>query len=148
LSGLNINNLLYFDECGVDLNIQKEYGYGKKEERLLYDKIEQRFDNHSLTILSCINNNNNKYIAPFTFEGNTDMDVFMLYCQRILILELKKIRKHKLKNEQIKLKEKLTLILDSVSFQKSKEITELFEKNRIILLDLLHKSLLQKFTRI
>jgi transposase len=59
------------------------------------------------------------------------MNVFILYSKKVLIPELKKIKRYKLKHKQIKLKERLTLILDNASFHKSKEITELFEKNRI-----------------
>jgi transposase len=95
--------------------------------------VGQRFDNHRLTILSCVNNGN-KYVAPFTFEGNTNMELFMLYSEKVLIPELKKMRKYKLKHKQIKLKERLTIVLDNASFHKSMEITKLFEKNRITLL--------------
>jgi transposase len=130
------NNIFYFDECGMDLNMQKEYSYGKKEERLLYDKIGQRFhykESNRLTIMSCIDNNNN-YIAPFRFEGNADASVFISYLKQILMPELKNIRKYKLKHKEMKLKDGLTVILDNTSFHKSKEINNLFEKNRINLL--------------
>jgi transposase len=130
------DNVFYFDECGIDLNIQKEYGYGKKEERLLYDKIGQRFrykESNRLTVMSCIDNNNN-YIAPFRFEGNTDTNIFISYLKQILIPELKNIRKYKLKHEEMKLKDRLTVILDNASFHKSKEIDNLFEKNKINIL--------------
>jgi transposase len=117
----------------MDLNMQKEYGYGKKEERLLYDKIGQRFhykEPHRLTIMACIDDNNN-YLAPLRFEGNTDTNVFTSYLRQVLIPELKKIKKHKLKQKEMKPKERLTVILDNAAFHKSKEINNLFEKNRI-----------------
>jgi transposase len=85
------------------------------------------------TLMSCIDNNNN-YIAPFRFNGNTDADVFTIYLKKILIPELKKIKRHKLKHKEMKPKERLIVILDNASFHKSKEIDSLFEKSRINLL--------------
>jgi transposase len=80
--------------------------------------------------MSCIDNNNN-YIAPFRFEGNTDTNTFIFYLRKILMPELKKIKKYKLGQKQIKPKERLTVILDNASFHNSKGIDDLFEKNRI-----------------
>jgi transposase len=113
--------------------MQKEYGYGKKEERLLYDKIGQRFhykEFNRLTITSRVDDNNN-YIAPFRFEGNADANIFISYLKQMLMPELKNIRKYKLKHKEMKLKDRLTVILDDASFHKSKEINSLFEKNKI-----------------
>jgi transposase len=100
---------------------------------LFCDRIGQRFDSRRLTVLSCIDDAN-KYVAPFTFGGNTNADIFLLYSKEVLMPELKKIRTCKLERKQIKPEERLTLILDNASFHKSKEITKLFEENEITLL--------------
>ena len=87
-----------------------------------------------ITILSCINNNNN-YTSPFHLEGYTDRDVFIIYLKKALLPELKRIRKMKLRNGELKIRrDRLTVIMDNASFHKSDEISELFEKNRVNLI--------------
>lgn len=108
-------DLVHLDETGIDDNETYEYAWSMKGQRVWDTKYGKRKNRLSIiSALFC-----GKLIAPFTFEGTCDKDVFKAYVKNILLPELK---------------EGQTLILDNASFHKGKDIENILKEAKVELL--------------
>lgn len=100
------DKLVYIDESGIDMNICKERGWGKKSEKLLGKKSGKYYERTNI-IAGLINN---QAIAPMVFNGSCDTEVFNDWLEQFLIKELKPGQ---------------YVVMDNASFHKSQKTTEL-----------------------
>lgn len=99
-------NLVYIDESGIDNTEDYEYGYCKRGERfhaLKFGSKRQR-----VSMIAALNRK--QILAPMTFEGYCDTNVFNAWFERFLTPILQPGQ---------------TVILDNASFHKSKKINDL-----------------------
>ena len=101
--------ILYFDECGFDINMIKEYGYQLKSQRLLAERSGRRGDR--ITVIA-VRDHNNNLLAPFMFEGYTNKTVVKEYLKKVLLPITK---------------ENQVIIMDNAGFHKGDDIQELIE---------------------
>ena len=78
-------NLVYIDESGIEMNICKEKGWGKKGEKLLGKKSGKRYERTNI-IAGYVNK---KSIAPMVFNGSCNTEIFNSWVEQFLIKELK-----------------------------------------------------------
>lgn len=98
--------LVYLDESGIDDTARYDYGWAPRGNRMFAMKPgKKKLRVNMIAALS-----NGKIIAPFTFEGNCDTEIFETYIEKILLPTLTK--------GQI-------IIMDNATFHKSKKVTEL-----------------------
>jgi transposase len=103
-----LNELVYLDESGINSNLQREFGWSYRGEKIhgeVSGKIRKRF-----SIIAALNGKDIK--APFIFEGYTDTEVFNNWIAACLVPELKPGQ---------------TVILDNASFHKSPKTKSLIE---------------------
>ncbi len=110
LETLKDREFIFIDESGIDLNIQKEYGYELKGKRLFDEKYGNKANEKRITIIS--GSLNNKFIAPFRFEGYTNTESFNIWIKENLLPELKPNQ---------------VIVMDNASFHKSQKTRELIE---------------------
>jgi len=104
-----LDKLVYLDESGVNENLQREFGWSPRGEKIHGEtsgKARKR-----LSMIAALNAKNIK--APFYFEGYTDTEVFNGWVADCLVPELK---------------EGQTVILDNASFHKSPKTKILIEE--------------------
>lgn len=101
-------NLVYIDESGIDNTEDYEYGYCKKGER--FHALKSGIKSQRISMIAALNKK--KIIAPMTFEGYCDTDVFNSWFEQFLTPILEPGQ---------------TVILDNASFHKSPKISELAE---------------------
>ena len=101
-------SLVYIDESGIELNICKDRGWGKKSKKLVAKKSGKYYERTNI-IAGLVNN---KSIAPMVFTGSCNTDLFNNWVEHFLIKELKP--------DQV-------VILDNASFHKSGKTKELIE---------------------
>lgn len=99
---------MYIDESGIDNRDTYEYGWNEKGKRFHAFKEGKR--SVRVSIIAALRNDN--LIAPLTFEGSCNRQVFEKWIEEILMPTL-------LPGE--------TLILDNATFHKSEKIRELIE---------------------
>lgn len=108
IKDIPLNDLVYLDESGVNENLQREYGWSPRGEKVhgeVSGKARKR-----LSMIAALNAKDMK--APFFFEGYTDTGVFNGWITDCLIPELKIGQ---------------TVILDNASFHKSPQTKMLIE---------------------
>jgi transposase len=81
-----------------------------KGKRLFDERFGNKANEKRITIIS--GSLNNKFIAPFRFEGYTNTEVFNTWIKEVLLPELKS---------------KQVIIMDNASFHKSERTRELIE---------------------
>lgn len=91
------------------MNMQKEYGYQLKSQRLMADRSGKR--GVRITVIA-IRDSNHSLLATLRFEGYTNKEIFKQYLTKVLLPILKK--------DQI-------IILDNAKFHKGEDIKELIE---------------------
>lgn len=101
-------NIVYIDESGIENNISKESGWGKKGKPIFCTKSGKYYKRTN--IIAGITKG--KIIAPFTFETMCNTEIFNLYIEKVLIKELR--------HGQV-------IVMDNASFHKSKRSKELIE---------------------
>jgi transposase len=101
-------NLVYIDESGIEMNICKEKGWGKKGEKLLGKKSGKRYERTNI-IAGYVNK---KSIAPMVFNGSCNTEIFNSWVEQFLIKELKPGQ---------------YVVMDNASFHKSQKTRELIE---------------------
>lgn len=111
--------MIFIDECGIDVDSPKEYGWGKRSERVISEKIGNRSKGRRISVIAALNYSKKELIAPFYYEGYTNTAVFVLWIEEVLILELKPNQ---------------VIIMDNASFHKSEKVRELIESVGCILL--------------
>lgn len=109
MKGFDLEKLVFFDESGVESNIEQEYGLSVKGERV-YGKRSNGRRNRT-GILGGIGLDGIK--APFCFQGNIDGEVVEKYFREHLIKELRP--------GQI-------VVMDNASYHKRKGIKEAIEE--------------------
>lgn len=108
IKDIPLNNLVYLDESGMNENLQREFGWAPRGEKIhgeISGKARKR-----LSVIAALNAKNIK--APFFFEGYTDTEVFNGWVTNCLVPELKPGQ---------------TVILDNASFHKSPKTKILVE---------------------
>ena len=101
-------DLVFIDESGFDVGMQKEYGWSMKGKRLLGERFGKR--QARITLIAGLYKN--KFIAPFRFEGYTNAENFNLWVEKILLPELKPNQ---------------VVVMDNASFHKNARTKELIE---------------------
>lgn len=101
-------SVVYIDESGIEMNICKDRGWGKKSEKLVAKKSGKHYARTNI-IAGLLNN---KPIAPMVFNGSCNTNLFETWVEEFLIKELK--------TGQV-------VIMDNASFHKSQKTKELIE---------------------
>ena len=101
--------LVYIDESGIDRASYKNRGWGKKGEVLLGKTSGKRFLRTNIVAAQCGKN----ILAPMTFRGSCNTELFVTWVNQMLIPELQPGQ---------------TVIMDNASFHKSYRIKEAIEK--------------------
>lgn len=100
--------LVYIDESGIDMNICKDRGWGKRSEKLVGKKSGKYYQRTNI-IAGYVNH---KSIAPMVFNGSCNTRLFETWVERALIKELKPGQ---------------FVVMDNASFHKSQKTKELIE---------------------
>lgn len=100
--------LVYIDESGIEMNICKDRGWGKKSKKLVGKKSGKYYERTNI-IAGYVNN---KSIAPMVFNGPCTTELFNSWVENFLIKELA--------HGQF-------VVLDNASFHKSQRTRELIE---------------------
>ena len=114
---INYEDIIFIDESGFDLNMEKECGWEMKGVRLIDEKLGNRANRERITIIAGLLNK--RIVAPLRFEGYTNTETFNTWVEKNLIPELKPNH---------------VIIMDNASFHKSQRTKELIESKGCILL--------------
>ena len=101
--------LVYIDESGIEEGACKEHGWSKIGEVIPAQRSGKTYQR--LNIIAA--QNGRKALAPFTFYGSCNTDIFNLWVEKVLLPELKPGQ---------------VVILDNATFHKSKKTKELIER--------------------
>jgi len=107
IKGIPTDMLVYVDESGIEINMQKERGWSKIGEKLLAQisgKIYKR-----LNVIAGIVNN--KPIAPYKYEGSCNTELFVEW--------VKLLAKELIPGQ--------TVVMDNATFHKSPKVKEIIE---------------------
>ena len=102
------DKLVYLDESGIEMNICKDRGWGKKGKVIPAQKSGKHFERAN--IIAGLRDN--KSLAPFVFNGSCNTELFENWVGRFLIEELQPGQ---------------FVIMDNASFHKSQKTKELIE---------------------
>ena len=100
--------LVYIDESGIEMNIVKDRGWGKKGEPLIGKKNGKYYERTNI-IAGFVSN---RSIAPFVFNGYCNTELFNNWVEQFLIRELKAGQ---------------VVIMDNAAFHKSEKARRLIE---------------------
>jgi len=109
LALLNPESLVYVDECGLDSNLQREYGYSLKGQRLPGECSGKRGERQSVIAGLCVK----QILAPWIFKGYCETDFVLQWLQTGLVPELKP---------------GMTVIWDNATFHKRKDLEAVIEQ--------------------
>lgn len=109
------NQLVFVDECGINIHMGRKVGYSPVNQRLYASKPGCYTQNY--TILGSMSMQG--IGALMSIKGGTSTQVFMEYARQVLLPELKV--------GQI-------VILDNLAAHKNKEVVKLFEEHGVELL--------------
>ncbi|WP_353284057.1 IS630 family transposase [Wolbachia endosymbiont (group A) of Lypha dubia] len=115
MSKIDHSSILYIDEAGVDNRLYREYGrapIGKK----IYADIPGRKRERISIIGGWIGK---RFIAPMTFKGGCDKEVFNTWLEKMLLP---------------KLPHGTTIVMDNATFHKTPKTKELIDNARCRLL--------------
>ena len=107
--------LIYIDEAGVDNRLYREYGRAPRGEKI-YGEIPGKKRERISMIAGLMNKT---FIAPFTFQGGCNANVFNTWLEKILLPELPR---------------GTTIVMDNAAFHKSLKTRELIENSGCYLL--------------
>jgi len=108
IKDLDPTKLVYIDESGIEMNICKDRGWGKKGELLSWKRSGKYYE--GTNIVAGLNCNNS--IAPFVFNGSCNTELFENWVEQFLIKELIPGQ---------------VVVMDNASFHKSLKTRELIE---------------------
>jgi transposase len=108
LATLNLDDIVYLDESGMDDNEVNQYGYGLKGKRVMDEKRAEK--QTRISIIGALNKN--RFFAPFVFEGSCNRDVFTIYITEVLAECIHP---------------GMTIVLDNASFHKGGSILEIIK---------------------
>lgn len=100
--------LVYIDESGIEMNLCKDKGWGKRGKKLVGKKSGKYYERTNIIA----GYTDKKSIAPFAFYGSCNTELFEAWVGRFLIKELK--------TGQI-------VVMDNAAFHRSQKIRELIE---------------------
>jgi transposase len=101
-------DFVYVDESGIDPKMHKARGWGKKGKVLLGKTSGKRFLRTNIVAAQC----GRKILAPMTFQGSCNTELFVEWVRQMLVPELKAGQ---------------VVVMDNASFHKSPIIKELIE---------------------
>lgn len=101
-------SLVYIDESGIELNICKDRGWGKKGEKLVGKKSGKYYERTNI-IAGYVNKTS---IAPFVFNRTCNTNLFEAWVEQFLIKELEPGQ---------------VVVMDNATFHKSQRTKELIE---------------------
>ncbi len=99
-------DILYLDESGFDMNMQKEYGWESRDKRLIADRSGNKGIRETVI---AVRDHNHDILASFRFEGYTNKEIFKQYLTEVLL----------------PLIQGKTIILDNAKFHKGSDIEDL-----------------------
>lgn len=99
---------MFIDEAGVDNRLFRAYARAPRGQKIYADIPGKKRERYSM-IGGWMNH---KFIAPFTFQGGCNADVFNFWLETIILPELPK---------------GTTMIMDNAAFHKSAKTRELIE---------------------
>ncbi len=102
------DRIIYIDESGIDMSVCRDRGWGKKNKILMGKKSGKYYQR--INIIAGLNMG--KSVAPMTFCGSCNTELFNTWVEQFLIKELKPNQ---------------VVIMDNVSFHKSPRTKELIE---------------------
>lgn len=115
ISQIAPEKLVYVDEAGIDNRLFRVYARAPRGIKIYADIPGKKRERYSM-IGGWINR---KFIAPFTFQGGCNADVFNVWLENILLPELSK---------------GITVIIDNAAFHKSEKTRNLIESAGCFLL--------------
>ncbi len=107
---LNLADLVYLDETGIDEYLQRDYARAERGKQVISDVYGRKYGRTSA--IAAWLPHSKEMLAPYVFKGYTDGELFNEWLEKCLLPCLKK--------GQI-------IIMDNASFHKSKKTKELIE---------------------
>jgi len=115
ISKIPKRNILYLDECGVDMRMINEYGYSLKGRRLFGERIGNRKKCKRHSIIAGLIDRS-RLVAKTFYDKYTNTEKFNDWIKYHLLPSLKKLNRGS-----------ITIIMDNAAFHKSKITRELIE---------------------
>lgn len=115
ISQIAPETIVYADEAGVDNRLFRAYARAPRGQKIYADIPGKKRERYSM-IGGWMNK---KFIAPFTFQGGCNADVFNTWLENILLPQLPK---------------GTTVVIDNAAFHKSAKTKELIENEGCFLL--------------
>ena len=112
---LDMRDLVFIDECGVNTGMARNYGYAPRGARLFDSKPSKYLPNH--TVLGALSLDG--LGALMTIQGGTSVEVFFAWVEQVLLPELDTNN---------------IVVLDNLAAHKNKRVVELFGDHGIDLL--------------
>ena len=109
LEKINPEQVVYIDEAGIDNRLYREYARAPRGQKI-YAEIPGK-KRERVSIIGALMNG--MFIAPFTFQGECNADLFNVWLEQELLPTLSKGS---------------VLIMDNAAFHKSAKTKELIEK--------------------
>jgi hypothetical protein len=109
ISDISKENIVYIDESGIEMGIFKDRGWSKRGKKISCKRSGKRYER--INIIAALVNN--KSIAPMTFYGSCNTNLFNEWLEKFLIKELQP---------------KQILVMDNASFHKSPKTVTLIEE--------------------
>ena len=105
---IDLKDLVFIDESGIEDNACLMYGWSKRGDRCYGEKIYQHRTRISMIAGLC----QKQMLAPMMFEGTCNTNIFTAYVENILVKELIA--------GQI-------VVMDNISFHKTQKVREMIE---------------------
>jgi transposase len=109
ISNIPKEDMVYIDESGIEMGITKDRGWSKRGKKISCKRSGKRYER--INIVAALVNN--KSIAPMTFYGSCNTNLFNEWIEKFLLKELKP---------------KQILVMDNASFHKSSKTVKLIEE--------------------
>lgn len=109
LKAISPETIVYIDEAGVDNRLFREYARALRGQKIHTDIPGKKRERYSM-IGGLIGK---KFIAPFTFSGGCNSEVFNTWLEQNLLSEIPR---------------GTTIIMDNATFHKSSRTKEIIEK--------------------
>jgi transposase len=110
LADIDINNLVYIDETGIDNNMSRFRGWAEKGHKSFTEALG--FRTKRITLIGGYCYGTKELIAPMEYDGYTNTEVFLSWVEHCLCKELTPNQ---------------VVIMDNASFHKSNQVKKLIE---------------------
>jgi transposase len=108
IESIPLEDLVYIDESGIEMNMCKDRGWGKKGQILPDKKSGKHYEKKNIVAGLCANES----VAAFVFNGSCNTELFESWVEQFLVQELKPGQ---------------VVIMDNASFHKSQKTRQLIE---------------------